>query len=198
MGNAGRLPTVGFGHMGVPEVSQDKVDVPEFAALCRERSLAAIRRWTLPKWLSRSVYRLRGNRNGSAVTKIPRDRNWSLDPSIASILGIKATIQCLTQTMPDPAAKLEPTSGSALPLRVGIITSSFPVPSNPSSGIFVERLVAHLPDSIQATVLTPCPDSALPRPKGRAYSLTCFNYGPRRWLRLAHRPGGHAGCMAEA
>ena len=87
-----------------------------------------------------------------------------------------------------------PTDGqegdNASQLRVGIVTSSFPVPANTSSGIFVERLVAHLPDSIRATVLTPCPDSALSKPDGRAYTLTCFKYGPRSWLRLAHRPGG--------
>lgn len=71
-----------------------------------------------------------------------------------------------------------------------MITTSFPVSNNPASGIFVERLISHLPNSIHATILIPCSSERLASNEERRYRLTCFKYGPRRWLRLAHRPGG--------
>jgi hypothetical protein len=87
-------------------------------------------------------------------------------------------------------AKLAATKTSLKPLRVGLVTTSFPVMSNPSSGVFVQRLVEQLPAEIRATVLFPCPPSMDLAPSSAHYDLECFTYGPRKWLRLAHRPGG--------
>ncbi len=75
-------------------------------------------------------------------------------------------------------------------LRVGVVTTSFPVVGYSPSGIFVERLLFHMPKGVSVTVLTPCSDSEAPNSDGSPYLLRCFAYGPRRWQRLAHRPGG--------
>lgn len=75
-------------------------------------------------------------------------------------------------------------------LRVGVVTTSFPVKEGSTSGVFVQRLVRYMPEDIAATVLAPCPDAELPSPHGHRYGLICFSYGPRPWRRLAHRPGG--------
>lgn len=75
-------------------------------------------------------------------------------------------------------------------LRVGVVTTSFPITGHVSSGVFVERLVAHLPQTVAATVLTPCSDSKFVARPDSPYRLKCFTYGPRGWMRLAHKPGG--------
>ncbi|WPL18301.1 GDP-mannose-dependent alpha-(1-6)-phosphatidylinositol monomannoside mannosyltransferase [Thiorhodovibrio winogradskyi] len=75
-------------------------------------------------------------------------------------------------------------------LTLGVVTTSFPVPSHPASGVFVERLVAHLPADIRVQVLIPCADVPISSDNPTAYQLNCFRYGPRTWQRLAHRPGG--------
>lgn len=78
--------------------------------------------------------------------------------------------------------------GSAL--TVGFVTTSFPVVGQPESGIFVERLVASLSCSVFVIVLTPGAD-ADPLPRiGAQYQVEPFAYGPKAWMRLAHRPGG--------
>lgn len=76
------------------------------------------------------------------------------------------------------------------PVRVGVVTTSFPVAGNTSAGIFVERLVAHLPETVMATVLMPASDSVVTPPANASYQINCFAYGPRTWQRLALRPGG--------
>ena len=75
-------------------------------------------------------------------------------------------------------------------LRVGMVTTSFPVAHWASSGIFVQRLAASLPANVETEVLIPCPDTALTDEPQARYRLHCFAYGPRPWLRLAHHPGG--------
>lgn len=75
-------------------------------------------------------------------------------------------------------------------LHVGVITTSFPVVESSSSGIFVERLVSHIAVSSIVTALVPCPDDKVSQLNGKLYDIEYFRYGPRRWLTLAHRPGG--------
>ena len=82
------------------------------------------------------------------------------------------------------------TDASLKSIRVGLVTTSFPVASNPSSGIFVQRLVEQLPIGVSATVLTPDGQSTAIVDPNAAYNLECFSYGPRKWMRLAHHPGG--------
>lgn len=75
-------------------------------------------------------------------------------------------------------------------MHVGLLTTSFPLPGNPASGIFVARLAQHLSRDIAVTVLTPA-GVELPVPSAdNAYRLCCFRYAPRRWQRIAHQPGG--------
>lgn len=82
------------------------------------------------------------------------------------------------------------TNASLKPLRVGVVTTSFPVASNPSSGIFVKRLVEQLSVVVGATVVTPCAQSAAIVDPNAAYDIECFPYGPRKWMQLTHNPGG--------
>jgi glycosyltransferase involved in cell wall biosynthesis len=75
------------------------------------------------------------------------------------------------------------------PLRVLLVTTSYPLAAGSASGIFVKRLVTSLPQSIQVSVVTPCatepslPDTGPER-------LHCFRYAPRRLQVLAQQPGG--------
>ena len=75
-------------------------------------------------------------------------------------------------------------------IRVGVVSTSFPVPTNPGSGVFVQRLVDHLPEDTLPVVLIPCPTCGMPKSDGEKFELRCFAYGPRSMLRLAHQPGG--------
>jgi glycosyltransferase involved in cell wall biosynthesis len=92
-------------------------------------------------------------------------------------------------TMPKPDSLLD-ASEQPPEIVVGVVTSSFPVPNNPASGVFVERLVANMPPGVRPIVLLPCPNVALMDQSEARYRTECFRYGPRSWLRLAHRPGG--------
>jgi glycosyltransferase involved in cell wall biosynthesis len=80
-------------------------------------------------------------------------------------------------------------SAKQLPLRVLLVTTSYPLTEGSASGIFVKRLVTSLPQSVQAAVLTPCGLEAGVADSG-SERLYCFRYAPRRWQVLAHQPGG--------
>ncbi|MDX1656043.1 MAG: glycosyltransferase, partial [Candidatus Competibacteraceae bacterium] len=73
-------------------------------------------------------------------------------------------------------------------LKIGFITTSFPLWPELVSGPFVARLVRHLGELVDMTVLVPCADR--PAQSTFRYQLRCFRYAPRRWQILAHRPGG--------
>jgi glycosyltransferase involved in cell wall biosynthesis len=75
-------------------------------------------------------------------------------------------------------------------LCVGVVTTSFPVVKSSSSGIFVERLVAHIAECAEVTVLVPCPDRDIDQPQEKPYRIEFFSYGIKKWQRLAHYPGG--------
>lgn len=75
-------------------------------------------------------------------------------------------------------------------LRVGVVTTSFPVYKSSSSGVFVERLIAHIAEYATATVLFPCPDKDIEQAQGKNYQIECFSYSIKAWQRLAHYPGG--------
>ena len=76
-------------------------------------------------------------------------------------------------------------------INIAILTTSYPLHSNSSSGIFISRLVEALPASVQASVVTP---SSRQRhhhqTRSPGISLHCFRYAPFSWQILAHEPGG--------
>ncbi len=75
-------------------------------------------------------------------------------------------------------------------MRLAVVTTSYPLTPDSVSGVFVARLIEHLPPSVSATVITPA---------SRATGAGCgmdrvathyFRYAPRRLQTLAHEPGG--------
>ena len=75
-------------------------------------------------------------------------------------------------------------------LRVTLISTSFPVQSNPSSGIFVYRLAQELSHHVALTVVTPHAKNALPLAPNTLTKIISFKYFPERFSVLAHQPGG--------
>jgi len=75
-------------------------------------------------------------------------------------------------------------------MRALVLTTSFPLNDNSMSGVFVLRLIEHLPPGIEVTVLTPCHMGDFQFPSSMACKVRCFRYAPRRWQLLAHGPGG--------
>ena len=75
------------------------------------------------------------------------------------------------------------------PLRLTLVTTSYPVCPGSSSGIFVARMLDSLGGSVVTTVVTPSARCAKEQPAGR-HTLRLFRYAPRSWELLAHSPGG--------
>lgn len=76
------------------------------------------------------------------------------------------------------------------PLRVAVLTTSFPLTPTAASGAFVLRLVQNLPSSVAAMVITPSGVERERLPADANYQMRCFRYAPRAWQQLAHQPGG--------
>lgn len=74
-------------------------------------------------------------------------------------------------------------------MRLVVLTTSYPLTAGSSSGIFVARLIEHLPDTIGVTVVTPAPRTGTVNTADKT-SLAMFRYAPQRWQILAHEPGG--------
>jgi len=74
-------------------------------------------------------------------------------------------------------------------MKVAVLTTSFPLTPDSMSGIFIYRLMAHLPREIQTTILTPSAKKS-PAPNTPLFKLKCFRYAPSPWQILAHGPGG--------
>ncbi|MCO5097923.1 MAG: glycosyltransferase family 4 protein [Rhodocyclaceae bacterium] len=72
-----------------------------------------------------------------------------------------------------------------------VLTTSYPLEVESTSGIFVARLVQHYPADVRAVVLTPS-DTRLRAvsPGGTEAAVRMFRYAPRRLQVLAHDPGG--------
>ena len=75
-------------------------------------------------------------------------------------------------------------------IKVLILTSSFPITEESVSGIFIKRLVDSLPSVIDPIVVTPNDDSYVTSAKKFEYKVEYFNYAPRKFRKLAHKPGG--------
>lgn len=76
------------------------------------------------------------------------------------------------------------------PIKVGVVTTSYPLTTGSPSGAFIERFVRALPPSVRATIITP--DSADIRSDGGSDRTTVatFRYAPRSWQVLCHSAGG--------
>lgn len=76
-------------------------------------------------------------------------------------------------------------------LKVVFLTTSFPLYSESSSGVFVKNLIDNMPENISATVITPEDPEALKKtPASKQVRVEAFRYAPLRWEMLAHKPGG--------
>ena len=75
-------------------------------------------------------------------------------------------------------------------IKVGVITTSFPITSGSVSGIFVERLFKNMPERVDVTVLVPSPNAPPREHDNKKYKLQFFSYGPKCLQRLTHQPGG--------
>ena len=71
--------------------------------------------------------------------------------------------------------------------KIGLITTSYPLRSNPSSGVFVKRLVDALRESISVSVLTPSGES---EEFLHDLDFESFRYAPLSYQCLAHQAGG--------
>lgn len=81
-------------------------------------------------------------------------------------------------------------------MHISVVTTSFPLTDASTSGVFVKRMVENLPDTVEATVVTPA-DSARGTNKtvGR-HRIKAFRYAPRRLQVIAHQPGGVLSALA--
>jgi len=63
--------------------------------------------------------------------------------------------------------------------------------TNPASGIFVQRLISHMPDWVNPLVITPATQfgDAI-QVEGKPIPVKVFGYAPKSWQLIAHYPGG--------
>lgn len=75
-------------------------------------------------------------------------------------------------------------------INVTILTTSYPLNSKSTSGIFVARLVDYFPVSVSSTIIAPSMGKAESCGNSERSNISVFRYGPRSWEVLAHGPGG--------
>ena len=79
------------------------------------------------------------------------------------------------------------------PLKILVVTTSFPLTAESSSGIFVQRLIKSYPGSVKVTVLVPDCSEKIDLEelnKLHNYTIKTFRYAPKKYQLLAHNPGG--------
>ncbi len=91
---------------------------------------------------------------------------------------------------PHTSGAADSDTGTRQPLDVALITTSFPLQPDSVSGVFVQRLVDHLPEPVRATVVTPCATTPTGQTQRGRHRIACFRYAPWSWQVLAHQPGG--------
>ncbi|MCI5138420.1 MAG: hypothetical protein D3922_08390 [Candidatus Electrothrix sp. AR1] len=74
-------------------------------------------------------------------------------------------------------------------LKVLLLTTSFPLNRGSRSGIFIQKMINHLPKNVLVTVLTPDGTEAGSQ-SSADYSVIPFRYAPKQWQQLAHGSGG--------
>lgn len=83
-------------------------------------------------------------------------------------------------------------------VRLLVLTTSFPLTRESVSGVFVSRLIAHLPrNQICATVITPADRTTTKPVLMEGVTIHPFRYAPRDWQVLAHTPGGIPTALKE-
>jgi glycosyltransferase involved in cell wall biosynthesis len=75
-------------------------------------------------------------------------------------------------------------------LRVLVLSTSYPLRPESSSGVFVGRLVRALTKHCDVAVLCPADDNSSPVFADGAERVVAFRYALRRWQGLAQSPGG--------
>lgn len=76
-------------------------------------------------------------------------------------------------------------------VRLLVLTTSFPLTRESVSGVFVSRLIEHLPSNqICTTVLTPADCTTTKLVLRKRLTIYPFRYAPRSWQVIAHTPGG--------
>lgn len=81
------------------------------------------------------------------------------------------------------------TQGAQDVLKVLLLTTSFPLTRGSRSGIFIQKMINHLPENVQVTVLTPDSTEVGNHPSGN-YAVIPFRYASKHWQQLAHGSGG--------
>lgn len=74
-------------------------------------------------------------------------------------------------------------------MKIAALTTSYPTSEYSVSGIFVKRLMEHMPADSSVFVLTPEDPESIIKSTGKVRVRT-FRYAPTRWERVAHSPGG--------
>ena len=75
-------------------------------------------------------------------------------------------------------------------LKILVVSTSFPLSTDSYSGIFVKRIIDHLPTDMHVTVLTPAADREFTTTSSANISVVKFRYAPASLQILANRPGG--------
>jgi glycosyltransferase involved in cell wall biosynthesis len=76
------------------------------------------------------------------------------------------------------------------PLRILLVTTSYPLASGSASGVFVARLAEHLGHEVEVTIIAPAGTEQVVTGCGTPVRVQPFRYAPRAWQILAQRPGG--------
>ncbi|MCI5143964.1 MAG: glycosyltransferase family 4 protein [Candidatus Electrothrix sp. AR3] len=87
-------------------------------------------------------------------------------------------------------------NAECLPIKVLLLTTSFPVHRGARSGVFIRRMIDNVPHVIEITVLTPDSISS-ERTEATAFSIIRFRYAPKNWQRLAHGSGGIMAALSQ-
>lgn len=76
------------------------------------------------------------------------------------------------------------------PHGLALLSTSYPLSGNSTSGIFVARLAESLANDFPVHVVTPAATEGTPPVSRKNIIVAPFRYAPRKWQRLAHAPGG--------
>ncbi|MCX4028337.1 glycosyltransferase family 4 protein [Endozoicomonas sp. SM1973] len=74
--------------------------------------------------------------------------------------------------------------------KISVITTSYPISTNSSSGIFVKNLIDNLPPDIHRTVIIPGSTNSIQFEAQPYENFKIFRYAPKKYQSLAHQPGG--------